>query len=131
MCAAFLPPCVLHLYGCTTVRCLVKRCNPRIVMPFAVKMQHVRRIATRLAKIAVSLAKCTAIRIPAQIQRQTIKVRHVFLSKSGAQILQIVAFFLTYTICINWNSPFFAFFLLLFFSGDNSTLLYSLVPIYV
>ena len=37
--------------------------------------------------------------IPAQIQRQTIKVWHIFLSKSVAQILQIVAFFLTRTVC--------------------------------
>ena len=47
------------------------------------------------------LAKNAAIPYPAlsaQIQRQTIKVRHMFLSKSGAQILQIVAFFLLYTV---------------------------------
>ena len=36
--------------------------------------------------------------IPSQIQRQTIKVWRVVLSDCGAQILQIVTFFLTYAV---------------------------------
>ena len=74
MCAAFLPPCAPHFDGRAAVR----------PPPFVVKMWHVRRIVERLAKIAVGSAKAPQFRIPAfpaQIQRQTIKVRRDFLSK--------------------------------------------------
>ena len=55
-----------------------------IAAPFAVKIRCVRRIAVRLARIPV---------LPAQ----TVKVWCDFLLKSGTQISQIVAFFLTCT----------------------------------
>ena len=63
--------------------------------PLAVKMQHVRRITERSPKFAACLAKIAAIRIlalPAQTHWQTIRVWHIFLSKSATQILLMHSF---------------------------------------
>ena len=51
-----------------------------------------------LAKITARLAKSTANTLPAQIQRQTIKVRRVSYQNAVQSILISVAFFLTYTV---------------------------------
>ena len=84
MCAAFLPLCAPHFDGCVAVCRLVKCRNPSIAALSAVKMWRIRRIAACLAKSAAIPYPA----LPAQIQRQTIKVWHVFLSKSGAQIFK-------------------------------------------
>ena len=91
MCAAFLPPCAPDFDGRVAVHRLVRRRNARIAALFAVKMRRFRRIAAaHLAKIAAHLAKKSAAiltipALPAQIQRQTIKVWHALLSDCGAQ----------------------------------------------
>ena len=64
----------------------VPQCTPSCI----VKMRCIHRIAARLTKSAA----IPYLALPAQIQ-QTIKVWHVFLSKSG---VQIVAFFLRHTV---------------------------------
>ena len=86
---------VPHFDGRIAVRRLVKRRNPWIVAPFAVKMRLlVHRIAVRLAKIA-------AIPYPG-VSRTNHKSASRFHKsaerRSSAQILQIVAFFLTHTV---------------------------------
>ena len=85
MCAAFLLLCALHFDGRFTVCRLVKSHNP---WPIAVKMWCIWQIAPYYC-IAALLAPT---------QRHSIEVWHMSSSESDKQILQIVAFFLSYAV---------------------------------
>ena len=84
MCGIFLPPCAPHFDGRAAVHYFVKRRNPWTASLF-VEMPK----CGMFGKIAAGLAKSAAIpypALPAQIQRQTIKVWHIVLSDCGTQI---------------------------------------------
>ena len=94
MCAVLIPPCAPHFDAIpeSVLSCKVpqsKDCDA-----FPMKMWHGPRIAARLAKsdaIPYSV-------IAAQIQRQTIKVRHLSYQNTAHKLYKLVKFFLTHTI---------------------------------
>ena len=91
MCAAFLPPKAPHFDGRAAVCHLVKYRNPSIAAPFAVKMWHIPR-STKSVTIRIPT-------LPAQIQRQTIKVWCDFLSKGGTHFKNCCILFYAYHTC--------------------------------